>query len=260
RPLEYSLQTKKKFQRNQVDTFIIEAVLLKQLRKIRIGHDGTENILISRWLAINENDQQIISETHANVHLQIFGGKTQTDYIQLNTIIYSINTFQCGSIDMFTIQYHDLGKITDEKFIDIQYEITVFTGDKVNVGSDANIFIQIFGLQNKTEEILLENKIGSFQRNSILIQRHLNQSFDERKRTFYPHIEEYWFICQQWFNNDQSNKQTIREYFPTKQNETLISFRKEVTYLIYVYTGDQIDAGTDANVFLTIYGQYEDSG
>ncbi|CAF3694764.1 unnamed protein product [Rotaria sp. Silwood1] len=142
----------------------------------------------------------------------------------------------------------------------IQYEITVFTGDKVNVGSDANIFIQIFGLQNKTEEILLENKIGSFQRNSILIQRHLNQSFDERKRTFYPHIEEYWFICQQWFNNDQSNKQTIREYFPTKQNETLISFRKEVTYLIYVYTGDQIDAGTDANVFLTIYGQYEDSG
>ncbi|CAF4865889.1 unnamed protein product, partial [Rotaria sp. Silwood1] len=136
RPLEYSLQTKKKFQRNQVDTFIIEAVLLKQLRKIRIGHDGTENILISRWLAINENDQQIIceltptenfdqtiyyvkiktgdifqAETHANVHLQIFGGKTQTDYIQLNTIIYSINTFQCGSIDMFTIQYHDLGKV-----------------------------------------------------------------------------------------------------------------------------------------------------
>ncbi|CAF3694750.1 unnamed protein product [Rotaria sp. Silwood1] len=88
------------------------------------------------WLAINENDQQIIceltptenfdqtiyyvkiktgdifqAETHANVHLQIFGGKTQTDYIQLNTIIYSINTFQCGSIDMFTIQYHDLGKV-----------------------------------------------------------------------------------------------------------------------------------------------------
>ncbi|CAF3778507.1 unnamed protein product [Rotaria sp. Silwood1] len=165
-------------------------------------------------------------------------------------------------ITVFTGDKIDAG--TDEnifiQIFDIQYEITVFTGDKVNVGSDANIFIQIFGLQNKTEEILLENKIGSFQRNSILIQRHLNQSFDERKRTFYPHIEEYWFICQQWFNNDQSNKQTIREYFPTKQNETLISFRKEVTYLIYVYTGDQIDAGTDANVFLTIYGQYEDSG
>ncbi|CAF4803896.1 unnamed protein product, partial [Rotaria sp. Silwood1] len=330
RPLEYSLQNKKKFQRNQVDSFIIEAVLLKELRKIHIGHDGTGidsqwflnkvvirsedqpyqpvTFICDRWLSINKNGQQIICEltpteyidqtiyyvkiktgdvfqsgTDANVHLQIFGEKSQTDYIQLNKINYSINRFQCGSIDMFTIQYYDLGKITHIRighdgtsynpawFIDwididvpkrreiyrfvcnrwldkkegdgriecdlkptevikthIQYEITIFTGDKIDAGTDENIFIQIFGLQNKTEEIILEKKIGSFQKNSIdkflyeavdvgkiekirigiiseklsstwylekiLIQRHLNQSFDERKRTFCPHIEEYLFI------------------------------------------------------------------
>ncbi|CAF5132885.1 unnamed protein product, partial [Rotaria sp. Silwood1] len=33
-----------------------------------------------------------------------------------------------------------------------------------------------------------------------------------------------------------------------------------ITYLIHVFTGDKSGAGTDANVFITIYGQYEDSG
>ncbi|CAF5139203.1 unnamed protein product, partial [Rotaria sp. Silwood1] len=62
------------------------------------------------YVKINTGDV-LQAETHADVHLQIFGEKTQTDYIQLNTINYSINTFQRGSIDMFTIQYHDLGKV-----------------------------------------------------------------------------------------------------------------------------------------------------
>ncbi|CAF3778487.1 unnamed protein product [Rotaria sp. Silwood1] len=265
RPLEYSLQNKKKFQRNQVDSFIIEAVLLKELRKIHIGHDGTGidsqwflnkvvirsedqpyqpvTFICDRWLSINKNGQQIICEltpteyidqtiyyvkiktgdvfqsgTHANVHLQIFGEKSQTDYIQLNNINYSINTFQCGSIDMFTIQYYDLGKITHIRighdgtsynpawFIDwididvpkrreiyrfvcnrwldkkegdgriecdlkptevikthIQYEITIFTGDKIDAGTDENIFIQIFV---RPLEYSLQTK-KKFQRNQV---------------------------------------------------------------------------------------------
>ncbi len=34
----------------------------------------------------------------------------------------------------------------------------------------------------------------------------------------------------------------------------------EVTYMVHVFTGDKSGAGTDANVFLTIYGESEDSG
>ncbi len=30
--------------------------------------------------------------------------------------------------------------------------------------------------------------------------------------------------------------------------------------MVHVFTGDKSGAGTDANVFLTIYGQHEDSG
>ncbi len=41
RPLEYSLNNKNKFEKNQVDHFIIEAVCLKEIECIQIGHDGT---------------------------------------------------------------------------------------------------------------------------------------------------------------------------------------------------------------------------
>jgi hypothetical protein len=34
----------------------------------------------------------------------------------------------------------------------------------------------------------------------------------------------------------------------------------EVTYVAHVFTGDKSGAGTDANVFLTIYGEKGDSG
>ncbi|CAF4520761.1 unnamed protein product [Rotaria sp. Silwood2] len=49
----------------------------------------------------------------------------------------------------------------------IPYEITIFTGDIAGAGTDAKIFIQIYGLYDKTEEILLKSKSNSFERKSI---------------------------------------------------------------------------------------------
>ena len=92
--------------------------------------------LCNRWLAKDEDDKQIVREliptqdlpdtiyhvkiktgdvfeagTDADVHLQIFGENGNTDKIQLTTFNNSINTFQRGSIDTFTFQSHDLGKV-----------------------------------------------------------------------------------------------------------------------------------------------------
>lgn len=49
----------------------------------------------------------------------------------------------------------------------IPYEITVFTGDKVGAGTDADVFIQMYGLKNKTEEIVLRNRSDNFERKSV---------------------------------------------------------------------------------------------
>ena len=40
RPLSKSSTNKNKFERKKVDEFVFEAVTLRQLNKIRIGHDG----------------------------------------------------------------------------------------------------------------------------------------------------------------------------------------------------------------------------
>jgi hypothetical protein len=49
----------------------------------------------------------------------------------------------------------------------IPYEITVFTGDKLGAGTDAKVFIQMYGLDGKTEEIALKNKSDSFERKMV---------------------------------------------------------------------------------------------
>ncbi len=91
-----------------------------------------------------------------------------------------------------------------------------------------------------------------------------------------PNIEEYWFVCRQWFDKHKGDKQTIRELLPTDADGNILSnrngnihilcykknlfFPSEVIYMVHVFTGDKNGAGTDANVFLTIYGEHEDSG
>ncbi|CAF3378962.1 unnamed protein product [Rotaria sp. Silwood2] len=81
---EYSSTNKNKFERKNVDKFVIEAVSLKQIKKIRIGHDGTgpdagwfldkvvvrpEDIhyeeatfICNQWLVTDEDDGLIVRE------------------------------------------------------------------------------------------------------------------------------------------------------------------------------------------------------
>jgi hypothetical protein len=46
----------------------------------------------------------------------------------------------------------------------------VFTGDKQGAGTDAKVFIQMYGLNGKTEEIFLKNKSDTFERKSVGIK------------------------------------------------------------------------------------------
>ncbi len=49
----------------------------------------------------------------------------------------------------------------------IPYVITTKTGDKKGSGTDANVFIQIYGLDGKTEEYPLRNKSDTFERGKV---------------------------------------------------------------------------------------------
>lgn len=51
----------------------------------------------------------------------------------------------------------------------INYEITVVTGNVTFAGTNARVFIQIYGDKGKTEVITLESRSNNFERNTTEI-------------------------------------------------------------------------------------------
>lgn len=51
----------------------------------------------------------------------------------------------------------------------INYEITIVTGDVMFAGTNARVFIQIYGDKGKTEVITLESRSNNFERNTTEI-------------------------------------------------------------------------------------------
>lgn len=41
-----------------------------------------------------------------------------------------------------------------------------------------------------------------------------------------PNIEEYWFVCQKWFDSSEGDKQTVRDLLPTDENGNVLSSRQ----------------------------------
>jgi hypothetical protein len=92
----------------------------------------------NRWLAKDEDDGLIVRElsadnsqfldktsyhirvktgdvskggTDANVHIKIFGDKASTEELQLKYSDNTSNKFERGQVDLFKIEYEDLGKV-----------------------------------------------------------------------------------------------------------------------------------------------------
>ena len=50
-------------------------------------------------------------------------------------------------------------------FTDSQYKVSVYTGDKKGAGTDANVFITMFGENGDSGEMKLDNTKNNFERN-----------------------------------------------------------------------------------------------
>lgn len=51
----------------------------------------------------------------------------------------------------------------------INYEVTVVTGNVFAAGTNARVFMQIYGLEGKTELLRLENRSNNFERGTTEI-------------------------------------------------------------------------------------------
>lgn len=147
---------KNKFERGHVDVFNIEAVQLKRLHKIRIGHNGKragagwflDRVVVKqeggsgsggkydqafecgRWLAVDEDDGLIVRELFAE------GGDAGEQLLET-----------------------------------ITYNVKVKTGDVRNAGTDARVFLKIFGNKGDTGSDRQlkhsENTFNKFERDRV---------------------------------------------------------------------------------------------
>nr|KAI8760088.1 lipoxygenase homology domain-containing protein 1-like [Biomphalaria glabrata] len=248
-----------KFERNQKDLFRVEvAKMISPLSKIEIGHDNSgvgpgwylESVTIysptsgieqffpcRQWLAIDEGDKLI----------------QRTLYEQMG--------------------------LRKKREQEISWQAWVHTSDKKNAGTDANVFMCIYGDKGKSDEIKLDNKGDNFEQGQTDTFRfttpnlgalykvrvwhdntgsfagwHLNkielQSLESK--------EKYTFNCDRWLAEDEDDKELIRE-MPAEAP----SIKKPlplVHYIIQVYTGKKKGAGTDANVYINVFGDRGDTG
>lgn len=70
--------------------------------------------------------------------------------------------------------------------------------------------------------------------------------------------EHYRFRCGRWLSKTVDDKQLIREV--PAEGPGILNPLPIVRYIVDVYTGDKLKAGTDANVFINIYGDQGDTG
>ncbi|KAA8578774.1 hypothetical protein FQN60_009195 [Etheostoma spectabile] len=272
--LKASKTHRNKFERGMIDEFIVEAVDIGPLKKLRVGHDncggGSAGWFLDwveidapslgqklrfpcgRWLDKGEDDGAIVRDLFPN---------------SLQTELYT-------------------------PFV--PYEIKIFTSDVFGAGTDADVFIVLYGrnavcTQQKSLCVNKRERLMYFERGAEdmfiveledvgdLIEK-IRIGHDNRGVNPGWHLdrgsETIIFPCERWLAKSEDDGETVRELVPSdiiteklsrdgslKVTEVEVEDALEThTYNVSVMTGDVNGAGTDANVFLTIYGDIGDTG
>lgn len=160
------------------------------------------------------------------------------------------------------------------------WQVWVYTSDLKNAGTDANVSITLYGDKGKTDDIPLRNKDDNFESGKCdkfkIETKEIGRPFklrvqhDNKGSASGWHLdrieienidtkERYYFICNRWLATDEDDNQIVRE-LPAENDELIKRPLPVVKYTVEVTTGDKKFAGTNANVFLNIFGEMGDTG
>uniref|UniRef100_A0A672UC87 Lipoxygenase homology PLAT domains 1 n=1 Tax=Strigops habroptila TaxID=2489341 RepID=A0A672UC87_STRHB len=282
--LKASKINKNKFERGKVDEFTVESVDIGDLKKIKIGHDNKGNSTgwFLEWVEIDAPSLGQCLKFPCGRWLD----KSEDDGA-VERIIFPA--------ELQTTEYIPF----------VPYEITVYTSDIFGAGTDADVFIVLYGSDGicSQQKSLCLNKREQrmyFERNSVnqfiveledvgdVIEKirighkggglnsgwHLDRVAIRRLLPNGKGSETVTFPCERWLAKSEDDGEIVRELVPSEifteklmKDGTLKQIEEEVedplevhTYKISIFTGDIYGAGTDANVFLNIYGDLGDTG
>ncbi|XP_035234693.1 lipoxygenase homology domain-containing protein 1 isoform X2 [Anguilla anguilla] len=243
-----------KFEKGNMDEFMIEAVSLGRIRRVRIGHDGQGGG--SGWYL----DKVVVREE----------GKTENEAIE----------FPC---DRWLDRNEDDGQIVRElvptadgqRLFTISYHISVKTGSISGASSDSKVFVKLYGDKGDTSKMMLvvsDNNLSNYFETgridiftidtsdigqiSRLLIGHTNEGLragwflDSVQITVPVHGKQYMFPSHRWLCKDEADGKVEVEIYPSE----ILEIEKLVNYEVTVVTGDVRAAGTNANIFIQIYG------
>ncbi|KAI3380663.1 hypothetical protein SNEBB_002301 [Seison nebaliae] len=245
------------FRRGSTDTFMLVTKCVGQLNKIRIEHDNMgkyagwflDRIVIkdlnvkngiyyfpcNQWLAKDENDGRISRD------LDAFTDPTASRKNNL-------------------------------------YRIKIFTGSKSGSGTDADVFVTLFGTNGESTEIRLDNQKNNFERNNVDEFDIETLSIGRLNRLRIGHnnkgVAPGWFLdkveilddtskisyifpCNKWFALNEDDGQLSRILLPLSDD---MEINSSIPYEVSVKTGNLLNAGTSAKVWITLYGIDYESG
>ncbi|XP_070556277.1 uncharacterized protein [Ptychodera flava] len=157
-----------------------------------------------------------------------------------------------------------------------EWKVYITTGKEENAGTTAKVSLTAYGKDGVSEtKVLGEDKEEKFQQGTTdeldvnlgkigliyKIRVELDDT-EEDASWFLEKIklkdvntkEEFSYKPNCWLNKDEGVIKEIPAIWPEKK------ILRSIPYSVEVYTADKDNAGTDANVYITVYGEYGDTG
>ncbi|XP_037833937.1 lipoxygenase homology domain-containing protein 1-like [Kryptolebias marmoratus] len=164
------------------------------------------------------------------------------------------------------------------------YEVVTITGDERGAGTDANVFITLFGEYGITPKIHLASNTEkksrtAFERAKTDVFRIRTHNVGTLKKiriehdntgmnaswfldrvvitdVIRPHLR-FYFSCNNWLSRVEGDSLYVRDLLATMDPMDMPKYNK---YVVSVFTADLKGSGTDADVFINIFGEFGDTG
>jgi len=249
-----------KWERDQEDEFTVESVGLGDLKKIRIGHDNAG--LKSGWYVSSVEIDCPSTGTFWRFPVGKWFADDEGDQLIERDV------------------YPDEGD-KEEYTALVPYEFSIVTSDIRGCGTNANVYVQLFGsdgtvskkhflapersdrrekFESGSEDVFVVElvDVGEIEKlrighddtgfksgwhlNRVLV-RSMNDAGDLKSGS-----TEVTFPCNRWLATDEGDKRIELDLLAAEAK------LENKIYNIKVVTGDKTGGGTDANVFLTLCG------
>uniref|UniRef100_A0A3B4VR63 Lipoxygenase homology PLAT domains 1 n=1 Tax=Seriola dumerili TaxID=41447 RepID=A0A3B4VR63_SERDU len=276
--LKASKTHKNKFERGMIDEFTVEAVDIGSLKKLRIGHDNCgsagwfldwveidapslgqkQRFPCGRWLDKGEDDGVIIRDLFPNpLQTELY-----TPFVPYEIKIFTSDVFGAGTdADVFIVLYGRDAVCTQQKALCVNKRERRMYFER---GAEDMFIVELEDVGDVIEKI----RIGHDNR-GVNPGWHLDRVEIRRLLRKGKGSETVIFPCECWLAKSEDDGETVRELVPSDiiteklsrdGSLKLTEVEVEDALEISVMTGDVYGAGTDANVFLTIYGDLGDTG